>query len=98
MCIRDRHSDGALDSVSLQVIKPFLESSGIPVRGAKITLGMITRCSEMIVCGSGMGIKSLGKIDGRKIGNPRGRLYKVASEAWSKRLRVSKENGGAGHE
>ena len=93
-----RHSDGALDSVSLQVIKPFLESSGIPVRGAKITLGMITRCSEMIVCGSGMGIKSLGKIDGRKIGNPRGRLYKVASEAWSKRLRVSKENGGAGHE
>jgi len=93
-----RHSDGALDSVSLQVIKPFLESSGIPVRGAKITLGMITRCSEMIVCGSGMGIKSLGKIDDRKIGNPRGRLYKVASEAWSKRLRASKENGGAGHE
>jgi len=45
-----------------------------------------------------MGIKSLGKIDDRKIGNPRGRLYKVASEAWSKRLRASKENGGAGHE
>ena len=93
-----RHSDGALDSVSLQVIKPFLESSGIPVRGAKITLGMITRCSEMIVCGSGMGIKSLGKIDDRKIGNPRGRLYKVASEGWSKRLSVSKENGGLSHE
>ena len=52
----------------------------------------------MIVCGSGMGIKSLGKIDGRKIGNPRGRLYKVASEGWSKRLRASKENGGSGHE
>ena len=91
-----RHSDGALDSVSLQVIKSFLESSGIPVRGAKITLGMITRCSEMIVCGSGMGVKSLGKIDDRKIGNPRGRLYKVASEGWSKRLRVSIENGGSG--
>ncbi len=91
-----RHSDGALDSVSLEVIKPFLESSGIPVRGAKITLGMITRCSEMIVCGSGMGIKSLGKIDGRKIGNPRGRLFKVASEGWSRRLSVRKKKGGSG--
>ena len=91
-----RHSDGALDSVSLEVIKPFLESSGIPVRGAKITLGMITRCSEMIVCGSGMGIKSLGKIDGRKIGNPRGRLFKVASEGWSRRLSVRKQKGGSG--
>lgn len=91
-----RHSDGALDSVSLEVIKPFLESSGIPVRGAKITLGMITRCSEMIVCGSGMGIKSLGKIDGRKIGNPSGRLFKVASEGWSRRLSVRKQNGGSG--
>lgn len=91
-----RHSDGALDSVSLEVIKPFLESSGIPVRGAKITLGMITRCSEMIVCGSGMGIKSLGKIDGRKIGDPRGRLFKVASEGWSRRLSVRKQKGESG--
>ena len=91
-----RHSDGALDSVSLQVIKSFLESSGIPVRGAKITLGMITRCSEMIVCGSGMGVKSLGRIDDWRIGNPRGRLYKAASEGWSKRLRVSIKNGGSG--
>ena len=88
-----RHCDGALDSVSLQVIKPYLESSGIPVRGAKITLGMITRSSEMIVCGSGMGIKSLGSIDGRKIGSPKGRLYSVASEGWAKRLSTSKERG-----
>ena len=73
-----RHSDGALDSISLQVIKPFLENSGIPVRGAKITLGMIMRCSEMIVCGSGMGIKSLGTIDSRKIGNAKGRLFSLA--------------------
>jgi len=88
-----RHCDGALDSVSLQVIKPYLESSGIPVRGAKITLGMITRSSEMIVCGSGMGIKSLGSIDGRKIGSPKGRLYSVASEGWAKRSSTSKERG-----
>lgn len=93
-----RHSDGALDSVSLLVIKPYLESSGIPVRGAKITLGMITRCSEMIVCGSGMGIKSLGKIDGREIGNPIGRLYEVASEGWTKRLSLSREGEGADYE
>jgi hypothetical protein len=47
----------------------------------------------MIVCGSGMGIKSLGSIDGRKIGSPKGRLYSVASEGWAKRLSTSKERG-----
>lgn len=80
------HSDGALDSVSLQVISPYLEKSGIPVRQAKLTLGMIERSSEMIVCGSGMGIRPLGTIDGRKIGKPNGPLYILSREAWSKRV------------
>ena len=40
----------------------------------------------MIVIGSGMGIQSLGKIDGRKIGKPRGRLYESAMSCWKYRL------------
>ena len=84
------HHDGALDSVTLHVIKPYLEESGIPVRTARLTLGMIERSSEMIVCGSGMGIKALGTIDGRKIGKPHGPLFSISQEAWSKRVVSSK--------
>ena len=89
------HRDGSLDSVSLQVIKPYLERSGIPVRSARLTLGMIERSSEMIVCGSGMGIKSLGTIDGRKIGNPKGPLFSISLEGWSRRTVSSKFTGSS---
>ena len=58
-----RSSDGALDSITVQSIKPGLEGAGIPVRTAKITLSLILRASEMIVCGSGMGIRAIGTID-----------------------------------
>ena len=77
-----RSSDGALDSITVQSIKPGLEGAGIPVRTAKITLSLILRASEMIVCGSGMGIRAIGTIDGRKIGRPRGPLFTAARNSW----------------
>ena len=83
-----RHSDGALDSVTIEQIRPGLEAAGIPVRPARLTLDMILRASEMVVCGSGMGIRSIGSIDGRTIGKPRGRLFQAASQAWLTRLEV----------
>ena len=83
-----RHSDGALDSVTIEQIRPELEAAGIPVRPARLTLGMILRASEMVVCGSGMGIRAIGSIDGRNIGKPQGRLFQAASQAWLTRLEV----------
>ena len=77
-----RSSDGALDSITVQSIKPGLEEAGIPVRMARITLSMILRASEMVVCGSGMGIRAIGTIDGRKIGRPRGALFTAAHNSW----------------
>tara|TARA_Y100001970_G_scaffold59553_1_gene75764 strand:- start:3526 stop:4326 length:801 start_codon:yes stop_codon:yes gene_type:complete len=82
-----KNSDGALDSVTIEQIRDGLESSGIPVRPAKITLNMILRSSEMIVCGSGMGIRAIGTIDGRKIGNPEGRLFESAHKSWLHRIK-----------
>lgn len=82
-----RHDDGALDSITIEQILPHLESSGIPVRSARLTLSMILRSSEMIVCGSGMGIRAVGSIDGRPIGNPGGRLFRAAHDAWLYRLK-----------
>ena len=83
-----RHSDGALDSVTIEQIELGLEAAGIPVRPARLTLGMILRASEMVVCGSGMGIRAIGNIDGRTIGKPRGRLFQATSQAWLTRLDV----------
>ena len=80
------HSDGALDSVTIQTIKAGIEGAGIPVRPAIITLNMILRASEMVVCGSGMGIRALGTIDGRNIGTPNGPLFSAAKKSWMEEI------------
>jgi len=77
-----RNSDGALDSITVQSIKAGIEGAGIPVRSARITLSMILRASEMVVCGSGMGIRAIGEIDERKIGRPNGPLFTAAHNSW----------------
>jgi branched-subunit amino acid aminotransferase/4-amino-4-deoxychorismate lyase len=66
-----------------------MENAGIPVRPAKITISLVLRAKEMIVLGSGMGVQSLGIIDGRKIGEPRGKLYETAMSCWLERLSSS---------
>ena len=40
----------------------------------------------MIVLGSGLGVQALGEIDGRQIGQPNGKLYQAAYNAWMSRL------------
>jgi branched-subunit amino acid aminotransferase/4-amino-4-deoxychorismate lyase len=78
--------DGALDSVTLELLKNGIEESGIPIRSAKINLKMLSRASELIVIGSGMGICPVGSIDGTLIGNPKGKLYQIAREVWLNKL------------
>ena len=84
-----RIEEGALDSITLEQIKKDLENLGIPVRPAKMTISLVLRAKEMIVLGSGMGVQSLGVIDGRKIGTPRGKLYQVAMSCWLEKLSSS---------
>lgn len=87
-----RVEDGTLDSITLEQIKNCLENYGIPIRPSIISMNLILRAKEMIVIGSGMGIQSLGKIDGKKIGKPRGRLYESAMSCWLSRLSNSWES------
>ena len=81
-----RTEEGALDSITLELIKNGLENAGIPVRPARLTISLILRAKEMIVLGSGMGVQPLGIIDGRNIGIPRGRLYTAAMSCWLEKL------------
>ena len=82
-----KHSDGALDSITLEQLREDMELLGIPIRGAKISLKMLLRASELIVLGSGMGVCSVGTIDGTKIGMPKGKLYEIAREVWLNKLK-----------
>ena len=82
-------SEGALDSVTLEQIREGIERAGVPIREARLTLPMLLRASEMIVLGSGLGVQALGEIDGRVIGQPQGRLYQAAHNAWMNRLQTA---------
>ena len=82
-----KHSDGALDSITLEQLREDMELLGIPIRGAKISLKMLLRASELIVLGSGMGVCSVGTIDGTKIGMPKGKLYEIAREVRLNKLK-----------
>ena len=82
-------SEGALESVTLEQIREGIESAGVPVREARLTLPMLLRASEMIVLGSGLGVQALGEIDGRQIGQPNGRLYQAAYNTWMNRLKTA---------
>ena len=86
------NADGALDSVTLQLLRNDVEELGIPIRSAKINLKMLSRASELIVIGSGMGVCSVGSIDGTPIGKPKGKLYQVARAVWLNKLNNDWQN------
>jgi len=78
--------DGALDSVTLELLRNDIEKLGIPIRSAKINLNMLSRATELIVMGSGMGVCPVGSIDGTLIGKPKGKLYQIARDVWLNKL------------
>ena len=86
------NADGALDSVTLQLLRNDVEELGIPIRSAKINLKMLSRASELIVIGSGMGVCSVGAIDETPIGKPKGKLYQVARAVWLNKLNNDWQN------
>ena len=81
-------SEGALDSVTLEQIREGIESDGV-LLGSKTDSPNVATGFEMIVLGSGLGVLALGEIDGRKIGQPNGRLYQAAYNAWMIRLQTA---------
>lgn len=75
-------SGGGVDSVTLSTILPALAQAGIPLNRSSLTEVMLGRAREVVVVGSGCGVRWLSEIDGQPIGdqNP-GPLYSVLSTA-----------------
>lgn len=55
---------GGIESITIATIKDHLEHNGIPLRQAYLTDEMLLRCKELVVVGTGIGVMSVGEIDG----------------------------------
>ncbi|MEE2758888.1 MAG: aminotransferase class IV [Candidatus Thermoplasmatota archaeon] len=74
---------GGVDSITLQLLKPAIEASGIPFRTARLTERLIGRASEIIVVGTGVGVAWLNEIDGQEVGKGSpGPLFTVCEKAF----------------
>ncbi|MDP6889429.1 MAG: aminotransferase class IV [Candidatus Thalassarchaeaceae archaeon] len=81
---------GGVDSVTLEVLSPAIEASGIPFRRARLTEKLLGRAREIIVVGTGVGVAWLNQIDGQPIGtNSSGPLYTTCALAFESKLRDS---------
>ena len=87
-CCYPRHEEGALDSVTLEALKPALEAAGFRVCGRRIRRSELIAASEVLVIGSGMGVRAIGSLDGVALGSsaaaPRSPrpLHRAAWAAW----------------
>ena len=78
---------GGVDSVTLEVLSPAIEASGIPFRRARLTEKLLGRAREVIVVGTGVGVAWLNEIDGQPIGtNSSGPLFTTCSAAFESNL------------
>jgi len=81
---------GGVDSVTLEVLSPVIEASGIPFRRARLTEKLLGRAREIIVVGTGVGVAWLNEIDGQPIGtNSSGPLYATCASAFESKLHDS---------
>ena len=78
---------GGIDSVTLSVLGPAIESAGIPFRHARLTETLLGRASEIIVVGTGIGVAWLDEIDGQGVGTDcPGPLYETCNAAFTAAL------------
>ena len=84
---------GGVESVTLARLVKGLNESGIPVNRGSLTAGMVDRCQELVLVGSGICVASITELDGQDIGKNSGQILSsilrdqladVLSTAWEK--------------
>ena len=78
---------GGIDSITLSILRPAIEASGIPFRHARLTETLLGRASELIVVGTGIGVAWIDEIDGQNVGiDCPGPLYETCNAAFTTAL------------
>ncbi len=78
---------GGIDSITLSILKPAIESAGIPFRYARLTETLLGRASELIVVGTGISVAWIDEIDGQNVGTDSpGPLYETCNAAFESAL------------
>ena len=78
---------GGIDSITLNLLKPAIENTGIPFRYARLTETLLGRAAEIIVVGTGVGVAWLSEIDGQNVGKGApGPLFNTCNAAFESAL------------
>jgi len=62
-------TNGAVDSISIATIIPFLIECGIPVSQGRLTRSLLTRGRALLAIGTGKGVVHITHLDGQEIGD-----------------------------
>ncbi|MDP6742485.1 MAG: aminotransferase class IV [Candidatus Thalassarchaeaceae archaeon] len=62
-------TNGAVDSISIATIIPFLIECGIPVSQGRLTRSLLARGRALLAIGTGIGVAHITHLDGQEIGD-----------------------------
>jgi branched-subunit amino acid aminotransferase/4-amino-4-deoxychorismate lyase len=70
-------SGGAVDSITLQIIRADVERAGIPLQMGRLTTSMFERAVEVLLVGTGLGVSRVRQIDGQPVGSEQTALLDI---------------------
>ena len=71
----------AVDSITIELIRPFLVASGYHIQTGQLNERLVARCAELVAVGTGVGVVGIESIDGEPVGDDRLRLFEACTSA-----------------
>ena len=88
---------GGVNSVTIEVLKPFLIKAGIPLQPGRLTRNLVSRARSLIAVGTGIGVANISSIDGQPVGDGSLEFTKKCGEIFFETLENSWESMGGGN-
>jgi len=71
----------AVDSITLEFIRPFLIASGYHIQTGQLNERLVARCAELVAVGTGVGVVGIESVDGEPVGDDQLRLFGACTPA-----------------
>ena len=62
-------TQGSLDSVTLEALRPGLATAGVPLIAGRLTTNLLSRARTLVAVGSGVGAIRIATLDGQQVGS-----------------------------
>ncbi|CAK0878347.1 unnamed protein product, partial [Prorocentrum cordatum] len=83
---------GAVHSVTAELVRPALAAAGLDLREGRVPLASLRDAEEVVVVGSGVGVRQISCVDGASLAGRGARLLQLAAAA----LRAAREGAWLG--